>query len=934
MFPICIREAMRYSADWSALQYPRQWPRALEREALYAQLVGVVSGLGVDLGPGENKNSVGPLVGILFLTAAGLLVGSTAFTWWVGRIAQDSTRALTEQRSVIEELDHVLWTVEAAETGQWGYLLTGQDQYLESYNHALPEVHEHLKGLGHLVTTGHLPAEPVARVTTLVQEKLSEVDQTIQVRREQGLEPALVIVRSDRGRRIMESIRSEVARMRVEEEAEFHQAGGRAERATILRTVTFILTALLNLGFLSWAYRRIHGDMSQRRRAEEAAREAHRQVSTLLESISDSYYAMDRGWCFTQMNRNAAEYFGVEASSMVGRVYWDALPKARGSVFEIQYRKAMREGVAVHFEVYSPATSRWVEAHAYPSSDGLFVYFREITERKKREEELHRLNRTLKALSQSDQAMLRAKDEQQYIGEVCRVIVEGCGHAMAWVGYTEQDANKTVRPVAYAGFDEGYIDALRITWADTERGQGPTGTAIRTGKPSMCCNMQTDPRFEPWREEALKRGYASSIVLPLMADGGVFGALTIYCKSPDPFVEDEVQLLSDLASDLAYGITAIRLRLARARAEQELREAAEQRRLAMEAADLGAWDYRFDSGEVFWDDRCRDLFGVPAGDQVRYDTVISLIHPEDRAATDEAVRQAIAGKDGGAYHEEYRVIWGDGSVHWVASHGRAHFEGEGSSRRAVRFVGVNMDITERKQGEDALRKVSEDLQRSNQDLEQFAYVASHDLQEPLRMVAGYLQLIERRYKDKIDPAGREFIDFAVDGSTRMSRLISDLLDYSRINMRGKPAEPVEVEMVLGRVMRNLSASIAESGAVITHDPLPTVQADGTQLLQLFQNLIGNAIKFRCTDRPCRIHVAAWQKDAEWVFCIKDNGIGIDPQYAEQIFLIFQRLHSRKQYAGTGIGLAICKRIVERHGGRIWVEGCLGQGSTFFCTLDA
>lgn len=200
------------------------------------------------------------------------------------------------------------------------------------------------------------------------------------------------------------------------------------------------------------------------------------------------------------------------------------------------------------------------------------------------------------------------------------------------------------------------------------------------------------------------------------------------------------------------------------------------------------------------------------------------------------------------------------------------------------------------------------------------------------MVTGYLQLIDRRYKEKLDQNAQEFIAFAVDGATRMSRLITDLLDYSRLNTRGKAPGPVDLESVLARALGNLQAAIHDCDAQITHDPLPTLEADSTQLVQLFQNLLGNALKFRAAGRPVQICIGAEKKDNAWTFRVQDNGIGIEAQYADKIFLIFQRLHGRGEYPGTGIGLAICKKIVERHGGRIWVESQPGQGSTFFFTL--
>jgi len=249
----------------------------------------------------------------------------------------------------------------------------------------------------------------------------------------------------------------------------------------------------------------------------------------------------------------------------------------------------------------------------------------------------------------------------------------------------------------------------------------------------------------------------------------------------------------------------------------------------------------------------------------------------------------------------------------------------------VGFQGTIRDITERKIAEAKLNQTLVDLKRSNTDLEQFAYVASHDLQEPLRMVSGYMQLMKRRYGGKLDSDADEFIGFAVDGANRMQTLINDLLTYSRVGTRGKPLTPTDCETLIEQTLSNLEVSIDDSGAVVTHDPLPTVMADGSQLAHVFQNLIGNAIKFK-GEEPPRIHIAAEQKGDEWLFSVADNGIGISLEFFDRIFVIFQRLHGREEYTGTGIGLSVCKKIVDRHGGRMWVESEPGQGSTFYFTI--
>jgi signal transduction histidine kinase len=253
---------------------------------------------------------------------------------------------------------------------------------------------------------------------------------------------------------------------------------------------------------------------------------------------------------------------------------------------------------------------------------------------------------------------------------------------------------------------------------------------------------------------------------------------------------------------------------------------------------------------------------------------------------------------------------------------------------AIRRALLEKGLREQRQlAERKLAEKVEELARSNRDLEQFAYVASHDLQEPLRMVAAYTQLLAERYRGKLDENADKYIGYAVEGALRMQTLILDLLAFSRVGQTETDRKNGECNAALNNALENLRSAIEESGAIVTHDPLPAVAIDPTQLVQLFQNLLGNAIKFRGKEVPA-IRVSAEKQDATWLFTVADNGIGISPQYKDKIFVIFQRLHTREEYSGNGVGLAICKRIVEHHGGRIWVESEPGCGATFHFTLPA
>ncbi|HEY4786563.1 MAG TPA: ATP-binding protein, partial [Bacteroidales bacterium] len=365
----------------------------------------------------------------------------------------------------------------------------------------------------------------------------------------------------------------------------------------------------------------------------------------------------------------------------------------------------------------------------------------------------------------------------------------------------------------------------------------------------------------------------------------------------------------------------------RKKAEKELKESEEKLKLALENGSIGVWVWDIATNDIEWDERMERMFGVEPGSFGKtYDAFEVFLVEEDVPHTRNAIKKAL--EEDVHFETVYRIKSKDGDIKHISAKALVTKDSKG---KPVKMTGVCFDITAmKKDTEQVLFSLNEELLRSNKELEQFAYVASHDLQEPLRMVSSFTQLLAQRYKNKLDQDAKDFIQFAVDGASRMQTLINDLLAFSRIQTRGKEFSDVDMHEVLAKVMYNLNVKIQEKNALVTIDELPVVFADEGQMVQLFQNLVGNAIKFSA-GTPV-VHISSQEENDHFIFSVKDNGIGIEKQYFERIFQIFQRLQPKDEYEGTGIGLAICKRVVERHGGRIWVESELDKGTTFYFTI--
>ncbi len=651
------------------------------------------------------------------------------------------------------------------------------------------------------------------------------------------------------------------------------------------------------------------------------------------------YYTLDTNGIILKVNLRGAAFLGVERANLHKTAFIQYIdPNCRNKFHNI-VKKVMKTGTkqTIELKLHQKDSGEkwWGNCSIGPINQndklvGLNVVVQDITKRKKAEETLietlkntSQLNRTLVALRHSSYAMMHATDEESYMDELCKIIVDYCGYSMVWIGFTEKESKK-VRPVAYAGFEEDYLKELNITWDDTERGHGPTGTVIRTGKLYICENMLTDPKFKPWREEALKRGYASSIVLPIVNDNNVLGALNIYSKETNPFSEEGKNLLEEVVGDMSYGITSLRLKMAHDEAEKALRESELKFREIIETANEGILVEDTRSIITFANSKMTDMLGYSIEELIGTDARF-FVDKNDLEKAEEKFEERKTG-----IKDEYQLKFcrKNGEPLYTLAKASPIYNYDGTYTNTLVMY---TDITERVADDEKLESLMVELKRSNNELEQFAYIASHDLREPLRMISSFLQLLERRYKDKLDEDANDFIGFAVDGAKRLDDMIKDLLEYSQVMRKEIEFIPVKLEVVLEETLINLVVQTEENNATITYDSLPSVMGDEKLLVKLFQNLIGNAIKYRSQETP-QIHINVKEEKNQYLFSVKDNGIGIDSEHLNRIFTIFQRLHTNEKYEGTGIGLAIVQKIVHQHGGQIWAESELGKGTTFYFIL--
>ena len=697
-------------------------------------------------------------------------------------------------------------------------------------------------------------------------------------------------------------------------------------------------------------------------------------------------------YIFLEVNNTFEKYTGLKRKQILGKKVTEIIPGIRAAKPDLIsiYGQVAITGKQASLDIFFAPLNKWYSIAAYsPRREYFIVSFYDITDRKKAEEQIKRDAGLLKGMNLVFQGAMVCDTDEQVAAKCLGIAEKLTCSRFGFIGEINAKGLQDILAVSDPGWS-----ACRIPRKEARKKlsdmplRGLWGRVLKSGK----ALLTNDPSSHP-DSSGVPKGHpalTSFLGVPVRHKGKTVGLFAVANK-PGGYKEDDRKALEGLTiaftealyhkraetalqgsyEELEARVKARTLELSEAnkalhneiiqhkKTEKALTLSQDRYRGIFESSPVSLWEEDFSEGKKYLDSLAkkgisdlRDYFKKKPQELLKCALMVKVVDV-NRATLDlfraknkqelYAGLSRVFGKESFEVFREELIALAEGKTSFTREAVNESLDGEslhvilglsvvpGYEATLSKVLVSIFDISDRKRAEQKLDELLEELRRSNRELEQFAYIASHDLQEPLRIVTSYTQLLAKRYCGRFDADADEFLDFIVDGTARMQRLIQDLLKYSRVQAVRADLRPLELTGLLQKVITALSEAIREAGAVIEAGPLPVINGDETQFFMLFQNLIGNAVKFRSGRAP-RIRVSAEEGEEEWLFKVSDNGIGIQSEYFSQIFVIFQRLHRSDEYPGTGIGLAICKKIVELHGGKIWVNSVPGKGSEFCFTI--
>jgi PAS domain S-box-containing protein len=676
-------------------------------------------------------------------------------------------------------------------------------------------------------------------------------------------------------------------------------------------------------------------DMSEQHRQEqqmklllEQSRKLHQQeedsrllLESVLDSITDGFFIIDRNWTILFWNKAAEKILYKGEEQLIGKNLWEEFPDLAVLQQHVDYQTLVGKNKSIRFREFFPRYKIWADVSVYPSEKNISVYFKDVTEVRtlrrleKLEREVLEINARPESNLEETLAFYLKEIQGIHPGMICSVLRLKDNRLYNW---SSPDLSKE------------YCEA--INGREIGNNKGSCGTAAFLKEKVVVADIEQDPRWADYLEMAYKEGVKACWSFPIMdSHNRVIGTFAIYYKRiklPTPEEENTLERAKNLLMVILENKLSV----------EAVKSSNQKYDVVALATNDAIWDWNVDSNEVTRTGQgLKTLFGYDLEEAAAEPEFWKKrMHPDDFRKVLENQVQVINNPEEMYWEDEYRFLKKDGRYAYVFDKGYIIRDAQG---KAIRVIGATRDITDRKESEalllelnNRLKQRADELAASNVELERFAYIASHDMQEPLRMITSFLQLFKKKYEDQIDETAEQYIHFAVDGAERMKKLIMDLLEYSRVGSNKDDFASIDTNILLQEVVNVFFNRIEEMNAKVIIDPLPAVKGNRTQLFQLFQNLVGNALKYHSGESP-EIRVSVKEEVNHFVFSVKDNGIGIKPVFFEKIFVLFQRLHHKNEYSGTGIGLAICKKIVEKHGGKIWVESEPGKGSCFTFSLS-